>query len=327
MFRVDDGPGIGAGHLMRCLALAEAIVQEGGEVWLVTARESVFHERWRTLNAHVVLGIQQAGSEEDLAFTTNVCTRVGADWVIVDGYRFVCAWLDEMGSRAKTLWVDDLGLYDPAVALVLNHNPGADQRFAARYKRCRQSLLGLEWFLLRREFWRQESIINRNGILICLGGEDTDDRVSQIVQAIASVPKKLTVDVVGSVSTSRLKSLADITKNSESHFKLHEGPIQLAPLMSRARVMICGGGVTALEALSMGLRIVILVLADNQAEGAIVLARMSQVRVVEAVDDWANKVVCAALQLSTDAERTQERHSLFLDGLGARRVLEQMRCL
>jgi len=108
-------------------------------------------------------------------------------------------------------------------------------------------------------------------------------------------------------------------------FQVYAGPLPLAPLMGRARVMICGGGVTAVEALSMGLEVVAVALADNQAAGMAYLAHAGMLHVVQAVGDWAADAAHAALeQLTTTKALNAQQKSLRFDGRGAGRVFAQM---
>ena len=116
LFRVDDGPGVGAGHLMRCLALAEEICQSGRKVHLLATRPSVLHHRWRAIGADVMICDCRIGSEEDLAVTLQAASLLEANWVVVDGYGFTVDWLDALGGERNTLCLDDIALRDSSVA-------------------------------------------------------------------------------------------------------------------------------------------------------------------------------------------------------------------
>jgi len=326
LFRVDDGPGVGAGHLMRCLALAEEICQSGGSVHVLATRPSVLHDRWRALGAEVMIRDCRIGSEEDLAFTLQLASQVDASWMIVDGYGFTVDWLDVVGLASKTLCLDDVGERDPSVALVLNHNPGAELRYVERYRRCGQALLGSDWFLLRNEFKPQIRSPEHGQILVCLGGEDSDNRTMRVMQALlADSGPDVWVDVVCNAPPAEMAAVSELALSTGGRFQVYAGPLPLAPLMGRARVMICGGGVTAVEALSMGLEVVAVVLADNQAAGMVYLAHAGMLHVVHAVGDWAVDAAHAALEkLTTTEALNAQQKSLGFDGLGARRVFTEM---
>ncbi len=327
LFRVDDGPGVGSGHLMRCLALAEEICQSGRKVHLLAMRPSVLHHRWRVIGADVMIRDCRIGSEEDLAVTLQAASLLEADWVVVDGYGFTVDWLDAVGGERNTLCLDDVGVRDPSVALVLNHNPGAEQRYAGSYRRCKQALLGSDWFLLRSEFKNQVRCPENGQILVCLGGEDPDNRTLHVIQAlVAGRGVDFGVDVVcNNAQFAGIAEMAELAVSAGWRFQVHPGPLALAPLMGRAHVMICGGGVTAVEALSMGLNVVAIVLAENQAEGIAYLANTGALDVVQVTGDWAEYAAGAALKYVARSASTNDQKMLFrFDGGGAGRVLVRM---
>lgn len=328
LFRVDDGPGVGAGHLMRCLALAEEICQSGRKVHLLATRPSVLHHRWRAIGADVMIRDCRIGSENDLAFTLQAASQVRAGWVIVDGYGFTVDWLDAVGGEQKTLCLDDVGVRDPSVALVLNHNPSAERRYAGSYRRSAQALLGLNWFLLRNEFKYQIRSPERNQILVCLGGEDPDNWTLRVMQALlVNIASEVLVDVVCNAPPAAMAAVFELAAISRGRFQVHQGPLALATFLARAQVLICGGGVTPVEALALGTVPVILTLAENQVPGSYQLAAANVARIAPADDDG---IVAAARMAQVLLDDDHARCAMvasgreMVDGKGAERVAQIM---
>src|SRR5882762_1059360 len=111
LFRTDASVAIGTGHVMRCLALAQAWQQAGGNVVFVTAEMTPSLEaRLRISRIKVArLGVT-AGGAEDAARTSAAARSEKVDWVVVDGYQFDSAY--QAGLRAdglKVLFIDDNG--------------------------------------------------------------------------------------------------------------------------------------------------------------------------------------------------------------------------
>jgi len=74
---------------MRCLALAQAWQNAGGRVIFLMATEvSALESRLHSEGMEVVHLPVQPGSTEDAIQTSDYAHRVGADWVVVDGYHF-----------------------------------------------------------------------------------------------------------------------------------------------------------------------------------------------------------------------------------------------
>jgi UDP-2,4-diacetamido-2,4,6-trideoxy-beta-L-altropyranose hydrolase len=119
VFRVDSSVMLGTGHLMRCLALAEALGKKGAEslfvcrdldgnvAWLVE------RQGWRvSLLPDLDCGDDTAGAigkewEEDANATVALLDKIGgADWVVVDHYGLGSAWERRVRESSKHLLCD-----------------------------------------------------------------------------------------------------------------------------------------------------------------------------------------------------------------------------
>ena len=327
LFRVDDGPGIGAGHLMRCLALAEAAHEHGGTVRLCTARPSPLHTRWLDFGAQIHVREREVGSMDDLAQTLQQVREFDADWLVIDGYGFATPWLDAAAGACRVLCLDDLGNRDAAVQLMLNQNPGAEQRYGARYRRCGRALLGLDWFLLRRE-WRevQRATLPRR-LVLTLGGADPDDCMLALMHALLADGRAFVADVVSSAPEAGFQRALEMAKLHPERFTVHRAPVALPPLIRRAAVAISGGGVTPIEVASLGVPSVIVVLADNQKPGAEYLGAAGAARVLSFCEGVLVSAARSALDL-LDEDMTRSEMTLrgraLIDGAGPARVLAAM---
>src|SRR4051812_5119051 len=111
LIRADGGREIGTGHLMRCLALAQAWQDAGGAVQFVTPPGlQGIHSRLISEGMDVTCLEAPAGSTEDAQTTASLAMDSGAEWAVVDGYAFGEAYqvtLREAGLRV--LMLDDYG--------------------------------------------------------------------------------------------------------------------------------------------------------------------------------------------------------------------------
>lgn len=327
LFRADDGLGIGAGHLMRCRALAEAVEAVGGRTHLLAHADSPLHQEWRADGARVKTHGLPIGSGQDLDATLEFARTVEADWLVADGYAFDVAWLEALARQHRLLYLDDLGARDAAAALVLNQNAGAEERYRTTYTRARRALLGAEWFLLGCA-WQEVTPRPEPGrLLVTLGGDDRDNLALALMRALLADGRAFHADVVCSAPEAGYRVACELALANADHFTLHRAPADLAPLMARASVAVCGGGVTPLEAASLGIPLVIKVLADNQAPGAQALASVGAAKVI--AGEWKDVTGVAGMALdllADDAERAvlAERARALVDGKGAARVVAVM---
>ncbi len=327
LFRVDDGPGIGAGHLMRCLALAEAVHEQGGVIALSTVRESKLHADWVGLDAQIYVQQREVGSTDDLTLTSRIIREFNADWLVVDGYGFDTVWLDAISAKHPVLCLDDLGNRDAAVRLMMNQNPGAEKRYGLAYSRCSRGLLGLNWFLLRREWHGVQHAPEPRRMLLTLGGEDPDNRIVGLMQALLKDGRGFVADVVSSAPEAGFQQALLMAHGRPDRFTVHRGPVALPLLMRRAAVVVTGGGVTPIEAVSLGVVPVILILADNQKSGAEYLAAAGVARSLEIGDGAMVQVARSALDLlSNDVDRSTmaARGRTMVDGIGPKRLVEAL---
>src|SRR3954462_9239540 len=89
LVRADASAEIGAGHVMRCLALGNAWQEAGADVTFACAEIlPALQERLQQHRFAVVAVKGKPGSEEDAQCTADLASDLSSTWVIVDGYQF-----------------------------------------------------------------------------------------------------------------------------------------------------------------------------------------------------------------------------------------------
>lgn len=274
VIRADASAAIGTGHVMRCLALAQAWQDTGGRVAFVLAWEApVLEARLHSEGALVIhLGVQP-GSEEDAARTAACARQLDACWVVVDGYHFGAEYQRIVKeAQLPLLFVDDYnhaGCY--YADLVLNQNPHASEELYRQRQEYTRLLLGPRYALLRREFWRwrgctREAATVGRKLLVTLGGADPNNVTLRVIHALRHVQVEAfeAVVVVGA-SNPHLKQLhAAVQGSAHRGIRLEHNVTDMSDLMAWADVAVSAGGSTCWEMAFMGLPSLILVLADNQ---------------------------------------------------------------
>jgi UDP-2,4-diacetamido-2,4,6-trideoxy-beta-L-altropyranose hydrolase len=274
LIRADGGPAIGSGHLMRCLALAEAWKENGGTVIFVIATPSPspsLEERLSPEAAEVLHIAVTPGSPEDAQKTARLAQERGCVWVVVDGYQFGADYQRHLRDAGFSLLaIDDYGHAAHYYAdIVLNQNSYADRSFYPHHEPSTRFLLGPEYVLLRREFRdragyaRTIPAIARK-VLVTFGGADPENATLAAIRALAQVPVDgLEVIIVVGGMNPHYDALRESVKDRPG-FSIRKDVRDMPGLMAWADIAISAGGSTCWELAFMGLPALVHPLAANQ---------------------------------------------------------------
>jgi UDP-2,4-diacetamido-2,4,6-trideoxy-beta-L-altropyranose hydrolase len=337
LIRADANATLGTGHVMRCLALAQAWQDTGGRVVFAMAPGAPALEKRLDEEGMAVRRVQAVpGSPDDSNQTATLAGTLDAAWTVVDGYHFGADMqkaLQQAGRR--TLWIDDEGHAGEYCAdLVLNQNLGADEsRYAHRSENTRL-LLGTRYALLRREFalWRGTTHTIAEWVrkvLVTLGGGDAENVTGRVLQALdACNPMADSLEftvLVGGANPHRAELERQAATSSLS-IQLLYNTSDMPGLLAASDLAISAGGSTCWEMCFLGLPALLIVVADNQRDiarglhdaGAAVNlgwhADLSLGLMREAFQTWIN---------SSKSQRgpMSQTGQLLVDGQGIARVL------
>lgn len=337
LIRADGNDQIGTGHVMRCIALAQAWQETGGDVYFVVGEGSVSLEsriRDEGVNLHIISG--QPGSTVDAAQTLALAEAVDSTWIVVDGYQFNADYQQAVKRTGlQLLFIDDYGHADYYSAdLILNQNVYAVKDFYNNCSDITQLLLGTRYALLRREFWswrdwEHKIALKAHKVLVTLGGGDQGNVVLDVVRALKALDDKdLEVVVIVASSSLHLETLIEATEAYGRKFRLESEVIDLPVLMAWADIAVSAGGSTCWELAFMGIPFLVITLAGNQAAvgpgletagAAIHLGWHSNATIQQTAG------IVESL-LSGYARRVKMAHSgqKLVDGYGASRVVQFM---
>ena len=155
LLRADADPAQGAGHVMRCLALAESGHREGGQVTMLSSRlDPALRKRTEPLGIDLAEIPMPHPDTSDLRSSFNALEKVSTvavptlSWVVLDGYHFDTAYQSLLRSAGCRLMVIDDTAHLPRyyADIILNHGLDA-QRFT--YNCASDTLFLLGTLLLR----------------------------------------------------------------------------------------------------------------------------------------------------------------------------------
>jgi UDP-2,4-diacetamido-2,4,6-trideoxy-beta-L-altropyranose hydrolase len=340
IIRADASIAIATGHVMRCLALAEAWQDAGGNVVYAMAESTPAIETRLRLEGMGIAQVKASpNSIEDAHEVSALATDRRANWVVVDGYRFDSDYQWNLKNAGlKVLFVDDLGQCKHHSAdIVLDQNVHASEEMYASRESYVQLLLGPRYVMLRREFrvrrdWRRKIPRLGRKLLITMGGSDPDNLTLRLIEAIPriSVPD-LEITVVAGGSNPQLAELQRRVAESDLPIHLVGNASNMPDLMAQSDVaIICAGG-TLWELLYMGCATLSYFRTPVQGQIIEELQDMRAVHSMGSVEDFdQNNLVLAVEETMACQDRRERMAQLgrtLVDGEGIGRVLDSVLCM
>ncbi len=346
-FRADASFRMGTGHLMRCLTLAHQLGRQGGRVSFVCRQlpdnlrrqlEGQGYDLWLLPGGALS---ESADWQQDAEETARaIAAAGGGDWLIVDHYALDRRWERALRPRIDNLMViDDLADRHHDCDLLLDQNfyDNPDQRYAGLLPgHCRQ-LLGPRYALLREEFFlARRSLRERDGqvrrLLVFFGGSDPTDETAKALAALQLLNRpELVVEVVLGGANPRHQAL-QAQCASLGQVRCHIQVANMAEQMAAADLSLGAGGSATWERCFLGLPTLTVMVADNQRETTLALARRGAVKCLgTSAQVTAETLALAVAELVEDAEalKVMSQRSLAVVGgddfQGAGGVAEALR--
>jgi UDP-2,4-diacetamido-2,4,6-trideoxy-beta-L-altropyranose hydrolase len=351
--RADASSMIGTGHVMRCLALADALRARGAAICFVS-RAHPGHAFERIHGAGFELLVLPAPYESiagspadrrpvhahwlgvdwtrDAAETRAALEHRPYDWLVVDHYALDARWEQAVRPVAPRIAaIDDLADREHAVELLLDQNlvAGMESRYAGLLPADATVLLGPEYALLQAEFGPAHAVARpREGmirrVLVQFGGFDTHGLIPRVVSALGRIaPAAFEAEIVVPRDFPRAGRLAPDGAPAPGHLRFVDPVPSLAPMMAAADLAIGACGIAAWERLCVGLPALVVSVAENQRPIAEELGRRGLVRYLghhDAVDATElERELRAVLGAPLDPAWSQ-RCLGVVDGRGATRV-------
>ena len=337
--RADGNERIGTGHIMRCLAIAQAIKRQGGNAVFLVAEEALEPLIRQHGFEAVCLKAQWDDLEQELEGLADLIRQEGIPVLLVDSYYVTPRYLETLGQYTKLAYIDDLGLCAYPVDLLIRYGlcaaPAALKSRSARNpagqadRSCPGILEGCRYVPLQSQFSavpRRETAGQAARILVLTGGTDPFHAALGIAEYAASAEKYrgLVFDIVCGRYNPDYERLRELAMENQQ-IEVYRNVTDMAGRMQEADIAITAGGTTVYELCACGTPSVCYVMADNQMPNARALAREGLMLYGGDVRQghWQEEVFVRLDRLLADAGLRKEMAAgmqRLVDGKGADRI-------
>ncbi|MFM4825681.1 UDP-2,4-diacetamido-2,4,6-trideoxy-beta-L-altropyranose hydrolase [Aeromonas bivalvium] len=286
VFRADASVSLGYGHVMRCLALADAFKKLGEKsVFLFSPNGDALCEElikkgyeYRILTSSPLHSLGE--SEQDDAYATLSNLSTSTKLVVVDHYQLNMDWEEIItASEIPLLAIDDIFRSHCSQFLLDQNVINSKNAYVNNVSKNCILFLGPRYTLLSESFQHLRHLVKiRNKlekIIIFFGGTDPDNETEKALLGVLASNKSFKIDVVIGGNNPHRNRLLKLC--SSTHTTLHIQTPHMARLMLDADLAIGAGGSASWERCCMGLPALISTQADNQVPIAATLHELDAV--------------------------------------------------
>lgn len=337
LIRADGNANIGAGHIMRCMSIANAARKLDVDVCFVTADESFLAVlRNNGFNVHI-LNSDYERIENELDKLLPLLCEEKPNSIILDSYFVTAKYMETIKQYSQLIYIDDVMLFPYPADVLINYNIYASKtQYTNLYlgRKMPKMLLGSRYVPLREEFQRGKIIEIKNdvkSILFSAGGADPERIALRFVKNIIYNEKfndTVFHVVLGSFEPDR-DEIEEIVRFN-SNIVTHANVSQMSELMLQCDLAVSAAGSTLYELCACGVPTITYVLADNQVYGANAFSNLDIM--INAGDDrvdgnLTDNILCDILKVSCDVEKRkkmQYKGLSAIDGKGAIKIVQEI---
>lgn len=317
----EGGKDCGFGHLSRCIALAQGIkaVNPGIKASFIIKGDKTASEFLKSQNVVSVNLDWLKRPKEAIALAK------GADVVIIDSYIAPLSFysrLAEIKSESKfcIAAIDDYNRINYPVDIVVNPSMfGGRLSYQSAQEAKPKYLLGGDYIILRREFWKvPRNPVKRKieDVLVTFGGIARDNFIKRLMNFLSGNFPDFTYHIINGPRD--FKPSSDFRAYSEL------SALKMRNLMLKCDICLSAGGQTLYELAKVGLPAIGICFAENQRLNLKSFADRGLIEYAGWFDESGifDKLSAAVRRLSSREERVKRSKAvkLSVDGLGVKRI-------
>jgi UDP-2,4-diacetamido-2,4,6-trideoxy-beta-L-altropyranose hydrolase len=269
LFRVEANQRIGVGHLMRCMALAQAIAKHNiPSVFVVTAETADIASRRLDWVGDIHLVQSGLSVHHETSQLRELILSLDCSAIILDGYQFDQSYRKVLRNLpCKQICFDDNNTLSHLFSdLVIN---GASEAKQLKYQQTASNAvlcIGEDYRILRQEFvelqylpWQQ-----RQYLTILMGGSDPLNITLPLVQALIEKGFYGHLKIVTGAVYKHSEEILQLLNDCQLKVEYEQDCQHIAEVFRHTKLCVSAAGGSQFEILACGTPAVLLVVADNQ---------------------------------------------------------------
>lgn len=247
----EGGDNIGFGHITRCSALYEELVERDIETIFVVYGNNI---------DEILEGKEYINTDwKNIGFLKDFLQK--NDYVIIDSYLANLEIYNFISNNTKEcMYIDDNNRIKYPKGIILNPVLYED----LEYETTNPILRGKDYIIVRKEFLKYTQSLEKDiDILITLGGTDIRNLTPELIKILEELNSNFNIAIVIGKAFDNKKKIEDL-KTDKINLFYNISAIEMRNLILRSKFVICGCGQSINEMLILKANFLPILIADNQ---------------------------------------------------------------
>lgn len=333
--RADGNAKIGAGHIMRCLSIAQAAREQGNECTFITADEQMKPLLEEQGFSVICLNSVWNDLERETEQMEELIHKESIQTLLIDSYFATPKYLERLHRLTHVACMDDLHDFVRPCSTVINYNLySTGLSYTNDYPEGVRLLLGAKYTPLRKEFQNLPQRVIREecgDVLVTTGGSDPLNIAGRLVERAKQrlETAALTYHIVAGRFNPHLAMLEELAQKYPG-VVIHRNVQKMSERMLSCDLAISASGSTLYELSACGTPTICFAWADNQLGGVEAFGKgymhsVGDIRVN--FEKTLDEILDGVVQLATQPKERQRQASVLqtlVDGKGAARLAEKL---
>lgn len=329
-FRTDSNSLISGGHIMRCISIAQALIEKGMEVCFLIADDNPVSVLDKESIPYVILKSDWKNLMTDINKVKELLRKDNNAFMLIDTYKVTKEYVDELSQYAKIAYLGSKLEYLGKLNLLINYSTSIDFDFYNKNYRTTSLLLGPSFAPLRKEFRNVVPSYRKSirRILLTTGNTDPKNITISIINSILPIISEhsIILDVIVGPMFRYKNQLHQVYYDCPC-VELHENVKSVFSIMKECDLAISANGTTVYELSAVGLPTISFAMVEEQVKSAETLNKLGAVdycgKAFENSDSCIREIIDKASFYINHNEKmialAKRAHNL-IDGNGASQI-------